>query len=91
MGPCHNGRVCPLVADGDGFQIWGHLWIYWISNCGKLTGGGPPAWVLAKGLTTPHHKKKLIMKCFTGPWNWMDSLDGLGNRKWIWDLEHGML
>jgi hypothetical protein len=36
------------------------------------TRGGPPAWVLGEGLTTPYRKikKKLIMKCHTGPRNW---------------------
>jgi hypothetical protein len=39
-------------------------------------GGGPPAWEMHDRLTTPHHKKnQLVMKCYTGPQNWMDSLE----------------
>jgi hypothetical protein len=26
---------------------------------------GPPAWRLGEGLTTPHRKKKVVMKCYT--------------------------
>jgi hypothetical protein len=36
---------------------------------------GPPAWGLGAGLTTPHHKNKLLMKCHEGPQTWTDSLD----------------
>jgi len=28
------------------------------------------AWGLGEGLTTPHRKKKLVRKYYTGPWNW---------------------
>jgi len=33
-----------------------------------MTSGGPPAWGLGEGLTTPHCKKNmLVTKCYTGP------------------------
>jgi hypothetical protein len=47
-----------------------------------LSRGDPPAWGLDKGLITLHHKKQLVMKCFTGPHNWMDS--GM-----TWAVENG--
>jgi hypothetical protein len=31
--------------------------------------GGPPAWGLGEGLTTPHCKIQLVMKCYTWPQN----------------------
>ena len=40
-----------------------------------MTRGGPPAWGLVKGLTTPHRKKKcFVLKLFTKPRNGIDSL-----------------
>jgi hypothetical protein len=37
---------------------------------------GPPAWRFGEGLTTPHHKKLLVMKCYTGRHTWVESLAG---------------
>jgi hypothetical protein len=41
-----------------------------------MTRSGSPALAFGVGLTPPHHKKKnyLVMKQFTEPWIWMDSL-----------------
>ena len=36
--------------------------------------GGPPAWGLVKGLTTPHLKKGTVMNPLDKPQNWTDSL-----------------
>jgi hypothetical protein len=42
----------------------------------EMVEGGPPAWGLGVGLTTPHRKKnKLVTKNFKKPRTWMDSLD----------------
>jgi len=32
------------------------LQIYWVISSGQPIRGGPPAWGLGEGLTTPHHK-----------------------------------
>ena len=37
-----------------------------------LCYGGPPAWGLIEGQTTPHGKKKNVQKPFTKPRNWAD-------------------
>jgi hypothetical protein len=57
---CHNGMTHPQVADGEGLQI------HWIGSGGQPKRGGPPAWGLGRGLTTPHCKKVMlqnIAKC----------------------------
>ena len=36
--------------------------------------GGPPAWPLVEGLTTPHHKKETVTNPLDKPRNWTDSL-----------------
>jgi hypothetical protein len=45
------------------------------------TRGGPPAWGLGMGLTTPHHKKKLVTKILKKPRTWTDSLDKRPRQK----------
>jgi hypothetical protein len=37
--------------------------------------GWSPAWGLGVGLTTLHHKNKLVTKNLTEPRTWTDSLD----------------
>jgi len=38
-----------------------------MSSRGQQKRGGPPAWSLGEGLTTPHRKKKkLVTKGYTG-------------------------
>jgi hypothetical protein len=54
--------------------------------------GGPLSLALDEWRTNPHHKKKKLLQNVTqglgtGWILWND----LGNGKWIWDLEHGML
>jgi hypothetical protein len=49
----------PLVADGgDSFQLWRVAENVLISIHKQLTRGGPPTWVLIKGLTNPNQKKQ---------------------------------
>jgi hypothetical protein len=49
--------------------------IFFFLGRGQPTRGGPPAWGLGVGLTTPHHKIFFIVtKCFKVPWTWTDSL-----------------
>ena len=36
--------------------------------------GGPPAWRLVEGLTTPYRKKQTVTKPLDKPRNWTDSL-----------------
>jgi hypothetical protein len=53
--PCHHGMARPQVADGgDGLQIW-RVAANILNK--QPTRGGPPAWGLGVGLTTPHRKK----------------------------------
>jgi hypothetical protein len=40
-----------------------------------MTRGSPPAWGLGVGLTTLHHKNKLVTKNLTVPRTWTDYLD----------------
>jgi hypothetical protein len=49
----------PQVADGgDALQFWREAAnIYRVSSRGQPTSGGPPAWGLRVGITTPHRKK----------------------------------
>jgi hypothetical protein len=61
--PYHLGKARPQVADGgDGLQIWRAAAN--ILNKQLRTGdkGGPPAWRLDVGLTTPHCKKIIYYK-----------------------------
>jgi len=44
--------------------------------------GVPPAGGLGMGLTT-HHKNQLVMKCYTMSGIAMDSLNDLGDGKWM--------
>jgi hypothetical protein len=64
---CHHGTARPQVADG------GKPCRVAVNILNKqprtMTRGGPPAWGLGKGLTTPYHKIKHVMKCYTGSWN----------------------
>jgi hypothetical protein len=53
----------------------------YIDSRGQPSRGGPPAWGLSVGLTTPHRKKKLITKYHKKPRTWTDSLDKRPKRK----------
>jgi hypothetical protein len=56
----------PQVADeGDGLRHGGELRIYRISSGEQPTRGGPPAWGLGVGLTTPHRKKISLLQKFS--------------------------
>jgi hypothetical protein len=62
---------------------------YRINSRGQPTRGGPPAWGLGGGLTTPHRKKKKhVMKCYKEPRNWMDALERPKLQKM--DMRFGM-
>jgi len=37
------------------------------SSRGQPTTGSPPVCGLGEGLTSPHRKRKLVTKCYTGP------------------------
>jgi exonuclease III len=49
--------------------------------------GGPPAWGLGVGLTTPHRKNFVITKCFKAPRTWTDSL--ARTKQWKKDMRFG--
>jgi len=51
--------------------------IYWPSTIRQLTGGGPPAWELDEGLTTPHCKKLFVGKCYMGQWTLVNMIMSL--------------
>jgi hypothetical protein len=62
----------PQVADGgDVLQFWRAA----ANILNKQSRGGPPAWGLGVGLTTPHRKNKLVTKILKKPRTWTDSLD----------------
>ena len=50
----------PQVADrGDGLQKW-RVATNILNKQSRTASGGPPAWGLVEGLTTPHRKKRLL-------------------------------
>jgi hypothetical protein len=58
VGPFHHGMARSQVADGGvGLQIWRVAANILISSREQPTMGGPPAWGLGVGLTTPHSRK----------------------------------
>jgi hypothetical protein len=62
-------KFCRAVFEPKGNEVTG------LSSRGQLTKGGPPAWGLGGGLTTPHRKKrKNVTKCYKGPRTWADAL-----------------
>jgi hypothetical protein len=80
-------RILELRKEETDSRYGGQLRIYWISSRGQLTRTGPQAWMLGEGLTTlPSKKKKkkkkqLVTKCYTGPRDWMESLERPKQRK----------
>jgi hypothetical protein len=58
----------PQVANGgDGLQAW-RVAANILNKQSRTAGrGGPSAWRLGVGLTTPHLKNKLATKCHKGP------------------------
>jgi hypothetical protein len=56
------GRVLRLRMEETPSRFGEKLRIYRISSRGQPTRGGPPAWGLGVGLTTPHRKNKLVTK-----------------------------
>jgi surface antigen len=59
----------PRVACGGGQQKW-TLAENTLSSCRQPTVGGPVAWKLGEGRTTPHHKYKRVTKCRVGVGGW---------------------
>jgi hypothetical protein len=65
------GYILPRhgASSGYGWMIWHPIWriaAIILSSHGQPTRGSP-AWGLGKDLTTPHPKRQLVTKCFTGP------------------------
>lgn len=85
---CHHVMVRPRFADRDGLLMWRLLWIYGISSRGQPLYGGPPGCEFDERLTTTHLIK---LACYEVCRNWTDIWDDLGNVKWVWNVEHGML
>jgi hypothetical protein len=74
--PCHHGMARPQVADGGNtLQVWRVAANILNKRRGQPTRGGPRAWGLGVGLTTPRRKNKLVTKPNMKPRNWTDSLD----------------
>jgi len=46
-----------------------------------LIRDGLPTWGFDQELTTPHHKRQIVKKCYTGSRNWADSLERLRRPK----------
>jgi len=66
MGSCYYGMTLLRVTDGeDGLQI------RWLpanilnKQSWQPRRGGPPAWWLGEGLTTPRRKKKSLLRNVT--------------------------
>jgi hypothetical protein len=60
---------------GNGLQLW-RLAANILNKQPRTDNkGGPPVWGLGVGLTTLHHKNKLVTKNLTEPRTWTDSLD----------------
>jgi hypothetical protein len=86
-------RVLRLRLEETPSSFGGKLRIYWIRSRGQPTRGGPPAWEMGVGLTTPHRRKISLLQKTTRslgpgriPW-----INDPRERKWIWDLAPGML
>jgi hypothetical protein len=55
--------VRPQVTDGaDGPQIGGQLPMYWISSCGRPTGGDSKAWRTGGEVTTPRSRTPNLLR-----------------------------
>jgi hypothetical protein len=82
--------ACPWVADGTTSSFGGLLRKYWLSSRRQTTGGGPPAWGLGVGLTTPHRKKNSLRKATQslGP-GWILLMNNLSEGIWTGDLARG--
>ena len=75
VGPCFHSTARPQVADrGYGLQKWRVAANLWNNQSWTADRGGPPAWGLVEGLTTPHRKKETITNPLDKPRNWTDPL-----------------
>jgi hypothetical protein len=73
VGPCHHGIAHSQVADGEyGFQLWRVAENALNKQPWTAKKGGHQAWGLVMGLTTPHHKNKIVSKHLTEPHAWLD-------------------
>ena len=62
VGPCFHGTARPLVGDrGFSLQTWRVAANMLNKQSWTANRGGPPAWGLVEGLTTPHHKKETVI------------------------------
>jgi hypothetical protein len=74
MGPFHHGMARPRFADGgDGLLIWRVTTNVLNKQSLTATRGGPTAWEVGEGLTTPNHKKPACYEMSL----WVVDLDGL--------------
>jgi hypothetical protein len=72
----------PQVADGgDGLQIWRVVANMLNKQSRTADKKRPSSLELGVELTTPHHKKLSVIKCYMGPWIWTDSLDQRKQRE----------
>ena len=75
VGPCFHGRARPQVADGEyALQKWRVAANMLNKQPWTADRGGPPAWGLVEGLTTPHRKKETVTNLLNKPRKWTDSL-----------------
>ena len=71
MGPCFHGTARPQVVDrGYALQKWRVAVNMLNKQPWTADRGGPPAWGLVEGLTTPHHKKETVTNHLDKPRNW---------------------
>jgi len=57
-------RVLTFWKEGYASINGGHMRMYCMSSRGQPTRGGPPAWGLGVGLTTPHRIKVTCYEMF---------------------------
>jgi hypothetical protein len=83
--PRHQGMARPQVADGgDALQVWRVAANILNKQSRTADKGGPPAWGLGVGPTTPHPKKISLLRKIRRslgpgriPW-----INDLSDRKW---------
>jgi hypothetical protein len=62
---CHHRMACPQVVDGrDGLQQWRIAANILNEQPQTNEKGGPLAWGLGVGLTTPHQKRKVFYETY---------------------------
>jgi len=92
VSPCCHSVARPwVVVGGKASRYRGYLWIHWVSSCGQLTKGGPPAWELDRVPTGPLDNNLWCDEPFHkyvgwGGMDWIDLAQDRtgGGHLWLW-------